>query len=103
MTKRPKRIYLIVDFKFMRRHGFEFLFKRVDLRTFHTDHDEAGRIAMSGFCDEAGWYDGVFIEEKEEGNIFFHGKRDFWVLDHETGKLKAIPEPEILRDILNLV
>ena len=94
------KIYMIAFFKYDDR-GPEYGFERVHLQTFYTSLKVAKASIGPSFCDEAGWYEGAFIEEKVEGNHFHRSKRVFYI-QKENG-LEEVPEPEYFHDIMNLI
>ncbi len=96
------KIYLVAHFKSCSQ-DLEKAFKRCHLLTFYTSLEDAKLRAISGFSDEAGWYNGILIEEREEGNPFFHGQRVFYLFDFNTKKFNEIPEPDQFKDCLNLI
>lgn len=98
------KFYLVIDVKYeLNEYGIP---KRIDLRTIHSTFELALESAKDNFCDEAGWYDGFLIEEREEDTIFFKGKRVFYIYDKSvSGKYvwKEIPEPDWAKDCINLI
>lgn len=78
----------------------EFGFKRLDLHGIFKTEKEA--LEDMSFCDEAGWYEGVLIEERRYGHQFFKGKR-IWLRQLENGNMSEFSEPEWFRDVINLI
>lgn len=97
---KPKTIFLVAFFKFDGR-GPEYGTKRLHLDSIWNTEEEARKFS---FCDEAGWYEGVLIEERTFGykDMFFRGKR-VWLLMDETGKLNEIIQPSWFDNVLNLI
>lgn len=95
------RIFMVAWFKYAHA-GAEYGFERIHLQTFYTKLKDAEE-SISNFDNEAGWYEGVLIEEKEEGNPFFRGKRIFYLQDKSTGELNIVPESEKLKCVINLI
>lgn len=74
--------------------------ERMDPQTFYATLDQAKK-SISNFCDEAGWYEGMLIEEKEEGNPLFRGKRVWYI--QKNGKLEETPEPDYYKQVVNMI
>jgi len=94
-------IFLTAFFKFDKR-GSRWGFDRMHLQHIWKTEEEA-RENIS-FCDEAGWYEGVLIEEREFGWRSFRpsGKR-IWLLQQEDVSLKEISEPMYLSNIVGII
>lgn len=102
MKRKPARIFLVAFFRFDDR-GAEYCFERCHLQTFYITLRDAKK-SIDYFCDEAGWYEGVLIEEREEGTPHFHGRRWFYIMIPNTnGEMREIPEPESFKNICNLI
>jgi len=93
-------VYFLAWFKFDDK-GPEYGFKRCHLQTFYTTIENA-RAALRNFDDEAGWYHGVLIEEKKEGNPHYRGHRE-WYLQQPDGTLVDMPEPKAWNCIINFI
>jgi len=93
-------VFLVAFFKF--QENPEYGFKRLDLQhIFKSEYDARNDIS---FCDEAGWYEGVLIEERALGrrNWCFRGKR-VWMLQNEKGELDEFQEPEWYNHVINII
>lgn len=92
-------LYVVGFFRF--RDGGKRGFQRMDLHGIFKTEQEA-REQMS-FCDEAGWYEGALIEEREYGyQMGFIGKR-IWMIQQEGGGMKEIAEPTYFKNVTGLV
>ena len=96
--KDKESVYLVAFFKF--KENAEYGFTRMHLQHIFKTKEEA--IAKMSFCDEAGWYEGVLIEERSLGDSWCKGQR-IWFLQQEGGSLKEIPEPEFWNDVFNII
>lgn len=94
------KIYMIAYVKLHEDSGYGF--KRIHFQTFFRNEKEAIDKAKKYFCDEAGFYEGILIEEKEEGNPFYHGKRHYFYWD-QNRKMKKIKEPDYFKNVGNLI
>jgi hypothetical protein len=93
-------VFLVAFFKFHEdpRFGFE----RIHLQGVFKTEKEA-REEFS-FCDEAGWYEGVLIEELQWGCDFTkYPYNRIWFVQQEDGSLKEIPELEYFKNVVNLI
>lgn len=95
------KVFLVVFFKFHEK-GSDWGFERTHFETFSMDLELAKEWALGNFCDEAGWYEGVFIEEQEERNSVFKGKRVWFQLNRAKGALEEIPEPKPFNNCIHL-
>jgi hypothetical protein len=94
-----KRVFLVAFFKFDRRVS-EYGFERIYLQNIFETKKEA--IENMSFCDEAGWYEGAVIEERELGTNMFKGKR-VWLLQQPDGEMKQIEEPKWFNNTINII
>jgi len=86
-----KSVFLVGFFKFDKR-GQNYGFERMHLQTIWKTAEEA-REKMS-FCDEAGWYEGAVIEERQFGHEWPKSKNRIWLMMQEDGSMKQVDEPE---------
>lgn len=93
-------IFLVGFFRFS-ANGSEYGFKRMDLHGIFKTREDA--INKMSFCDEAGYYEGVLIEERAFGTQHFrHGIR-VWLLQDQNGLMQEIDEPKCYKNIVNLI
>lgn len=94
-------LFLVGFFRF-HEEGSKYGFERMHLHGIFKTEEEA-RKEMS-FCDEAGWYEGALIEEREYGHQlnFFVGKR-IWLLQENDGSMKEMEEPSYFNHVVNLI
>ena|ERR1035437_7231482 len=93
-------IFLVAFFKF-KSEGPEYGFERINLQYIYKTEMAARKIS---FCDEAGWYEGALIEERQlaEYGYFFKGKR-VWFMQGDDGLLSDIKEPDYYQHTINLI
>lgn len=98
--KDQETLFLVAFFKFTDEKRDNF--KRIHLHGLYKTEEEARKIS---FCDEAGWYEGILIEERGYGQdsvILKRGKR-IWILQKEGGELYEIEEPKSWNCIVGLI
>ena len=96
MTK-TNSVFLVAWFSF----GEANLFERLVLQHIFSSEEEA--LGKLSFCDEAGYYEGVLIEERAIGVTYQRGKR-LWLLQNKSnGMLNHINEPERFKSITYLI
>lgn len=93
-----KSVWLTAFFKWDPR-GPEYGFERLHLQHIWPSRAEA--LSHISFCDEAGWYEGVLIEERPMGWTLDRGERVWFI--QEGAELKTISEPAWFKCIVNLV
>ena len=93
------KIYLVAYFKFSSNNGF---FERIDLHTWHSTLEEAREKSKLNFDDEAGWYDGILIEERKENTFSYQGLREFYILN-DKNEFELIPIPDVFKNFYNLI
>jgi hypothetical protein len=94
-------LFLVAFFKFDNK-GSAYGFERIHLQyIFKTE--AAARDGIS-FCDEAGWYEGVLIEERAFGweDSLFRGKR-VWLIQEKDGSMKEFDEPKDYKCVIHLI
>ena len=94
-------IFLVAYFKYDKR-GPEHGFDRMHLQTFWSKLEDAKEFSQRYFCDEAGWYEGILIEERKEGQDTFKGIRIF-MLRNQDITFYEVPEPEYTKNCINLI
>jgi hypothetical protein len=102
MTKTKVNVFFVAFFKFNKGNpnlGAE----RMHFQTFFCNEDDAISFSKSAFSDEAGYYQGVLIEEKQECNICFKGKRFWYIEDPASGSLVEMKEPARYSNMINLI
>ena len=98
MNNITETIFLVAFFRF--QDDYNYGFKRIHLQCIFKTEEEA-RKRLS-FCDEAGYYEGVLIEERRLGHEFFKGKR-VWLMQQPDNSMLEIPEPSIFKHVINLI
>lgn len=100
MEKPVETVWLTAFFKFAKK-GREYGFERLHLQhIWKTEEDARAHIS---FCDEAGWYEGVLIEERALGWNHFHTGKRIFMLQDELGNLDEFNEPEWFKNVVNLI
>ena len=74
---------------------------RIHLETFSDTLENAIKYTINNFTDEAGFYDGVLIEERSMEKPIYRGKRLWYKLSE--GKLMEIEEPSEYKNVFNLI
>ena len=99
--KIKETIWLTAFFKF-NESGCEYGFERINLQYISKTESDARN--MISFCDEAGWYEGVLIEERtfDYEDMFFRGKR-IWMIQDGNGDLNEIEEPTSFKNVIHLI
>jgi len=93
-------IYLVSYFKFSKDP--KKIFERIDFQTWHSTLELAREESKRNFDDEAGWYEGILIEERKENTIFYRGLREFYILNDKE-EFELIPIPHSLKNQFNLI
>lgn len=99
--KAEKTVFLTAFFKFDKR-GPEYGFERIQLEHINSTLQLA-KDHMS-FCDEAGWFEGALIEERELDDHQLNCPRNrIWLIQQSDGEMKEIEEPKVWHDCLGLI
>jgi hypothetical protein len=96
------RVFFVAFFKFNEGNP-DLGIKRMDFQTFFYNLEDAISFSNSNFSDEAGYYQGVLIEEKQECDICFKGKRFWYIEDLESGSIVEMKEPDCYSNMINLI
>lgn len=100
-----RSIYFVGFFRFDARGPEWGFFKRIDLHAIHETLGDISDLEKANFYfdDEAGWYEGVLVEERFFGHQNHRKGYRRWYLQMGDRTLKEIVEPTQFSNIVNLI